>query len=131
MQVDLGLTELDAQSAAQAFDDGLASKLRDYLRNECILDIAGTNRVMELLKRIYINGVRMLQAQFYFSPAELRIDHPEQEPSQEIIEASQQMSQAIGKQISENLVNAQLAILYSAASHLAMQDEKVFKRPRH
>lgn len=131
MQVDLGLSELDAQTASQAFDSEVAAKLRSYLQNECVLDLAGTNRVMTLLKKIYINGVRLLHAKTSFTAAELLIESPGQQPSQEIIDSSRQITEYLGQAIADNLVSAQMALLYSAAAQLASHDEKIHPRPRN
>lgn len=131
MQVDLGLTELDAQSAAQAFDADLAGKLRDYLQNDCILDLDGTNRVMDLLKKIYINGIRVLHAQFFFEPSELGELSADGQPSQEVRETMRARTEQLGKTISDNLVSAQHVMLYSVAANLAANDERVHRRPKH
>lgn len=131
MLVDLGLSELDAQTASQAFDAEVAPKLRTYLQNDCILDLAGTNRVMTLLKKIYINGVRLLHAKTSFTQEELLIKSPEDEPSQEIIDSTRQITEYLGKTIADNLVRAQMALLYSVAAQLAAHDEKIHRRPRN
>lgn len=131
MHVELGLTELDAQSASQAFDDEIAAKLRAYLLNDCILDLEGTNRVMTLLKKIYVSGVRLLHARTSFTPDELRIESPDEKPSQEIMDSSRRIAETLGQTIATNLVSAQMAMLYSVAAHLAQHDEKIHRRPRN
>lgn len=131
MQVDLGLSEPDAQTASQSFDSEVAGKLRAYLQNDCILDLAGTNRVMALLKKIYINGVRLLHARTSFTAQELMIEDQGQQPSQEIIDSSRQITEYLGQTIADNLVSAQMALLYSTAAQLAIHDEKIHRRPRN
>lgn len=131
MQVDLGLSELNAQTASEAFDEDVAQKLRSYLQNECILDLAGTDRVMVMLKKIYINGIRLLILKTSFSPEESQIENPGDEPSQEIMASTRQVSEYLGKKIADNMVDAQMALLYSTAAQLAAHDERIHSRPRH
>jgi hypothetical protein len=130
MNVDLSLINLDAESASSNFDDEIAAKMRDHLRNECFLDLAGTNRVMVLLKKAYVEGVRLLHAKMTLLPEHLGVGTDAQ-PSAEIIEASRERATTLGKSISDALYNAQMAMLFSMANQLATHDEKIYKRSRH
>jgi hypothetical protein len=130
MQVELSLAGLEPQVAANAFEADIAPKLADYLRNDCILDTAGVNRVMPLLKQTYVNGIRVVNAliDIYHTSGMALIDG---QPSQEIIEATRANGEAVCSNIVNNLINAQTDLLISMAWTLAAQDERIFKRPRH
>lgn len=130
MQVELSLDILEPQVAANAFEAEIAPRLIEYLRNDCILDTAGVNRVMPLLKQTYINGIRVVSAliDIYPTPGMELIDG---QPSQEIIDATRANGEAVCTNIINNLIQAQTDLLTSMAWTLAAQDERVYKRPRH
>lgn len=130
MQVELSLDILEPQVAANAFEADIAPRLIEYLRNDCILDTAGVNRVMPLLKQTYIHGIRVVSAliDIYPTPGMELIDG---QPSQEIIDATRANGEAVCINIVNNLIQAQTDLLTSMALTLAAHDERVYKRPRH
>jgi hypothetical protein len=131
MQIAIETDEFEFQAACSSFDGKIAPILLGHLQNECILDRAGIERVMPLLKKSYLHGMRTLKIGFTFNDHERGPLSEQGEVSPLRIDELKTMSETIGRHISETVSEAQLEMLFSMARTLAAYDEKTFKRPRH
>ncbi|MHD0644367.1 hypothetical protein ACYPKM_01855 [Pseudomonas aeruginosa] len=99
------------------FEKELARKLRDHLRDVCILDAAGIERVMPNLLEIWVNGSREVELTVFVPDSEIGED------------GSNQAGQTLQDIANETLAEARLfafhtqeALMFAAAETLAKVD---------
>ncbi len=129
MHYDFSLIE-DNKSALYLFDHRVEPLLFTYLRDECILDSEGINRVMPVLKRSFVYGAQLLQ--LVAKVADEVIPPPDQNglttPEYDAVNIK---INELGKKVSDVITENQMSMMFGMAKSLAYQDERVYKRPRH
>ncbi|MBB4861550.1 hypothetical protein HNP46_000361 [Pseudomonas nitritireducens] len=121
MQITFSPYQLDPNARHKVFKDRMESKMEVLLRDECILDSDGINRVLPQLYSIWMNGHRGFSSSMQF-------------PNNGVPEAIEELkaSNTVIIDAASGIVMHVLETMLSAAAReLAALDERLHRRPRH
>lgn len=127
MLLDYTLVE-DEPYALALYINEVEPVLKTYLRDDCLLDSAGIERVMPLLRKAYRKGFRMISCGLSVvvseeESARIRAEGAPMAPPLEFEHISNVMAQLLG--------DVQMSMMYGLAHSMAVQDERIYPRPRN
>lgn len=120
------LQDIDPKVAASIFENRYRPLLIEHLRNVCILDDKGVNRVIALLHAGFSSGLKEIIANFDSNPNDARFSKLHDEQS-----IVRQEINVIAKGMGDAAMLLLESVLISMATQLARHDEIAYPRPRH
>lgn len=124
MQLSLSLVDVNPGLIADLFEEKISQQLINHLSGECALDKDGINRVMPLLKKVFMSCTKAVAY-------EANLDEMQAGKSIEDQQATKQMVNEFALLTARALDENRIATLYSLATVMAEQDEKLVRRTRH
>lgn len=125
MEASIKYQQVSVNDANDNFEKYHRFKLEDFLRNECILDPQGIERVVDEIRHLYIRTCYILDCQLLVQS----IPEPEyQEHHPAIMQYLQQHGGAVCNVFVRSIIEMRTHFLREAARQLAYLDEKSHKR---
>lgn len=124
MQLSLSLVDVNPGLIADVFEEKISQQLINHLYGECALDKDGVNRIMPLLKKVFMSSTKAVAY-------EANLDDLQAGKSPEDRQSTKEMVNEFALLTARALDESRIAILYSLATVMAEQDEKLVRRTRH
>ena len=124
MQLSLSLVDVNPGLIADVFDEKISQHLMNHLYGECALDKDGVNRIMPLLKKVFMSSTKAVAY-------EANLEDLQAGKSAEDRQSTKEMVNEFALLTARALDESRIAILYSLATVMAEQDEKLVRRTRH
>jgi len=124
MQLTLSLVDVNPGLIADVFEEKISQQLINHLYGECALDKDGVNRIMPLLKKVFMSSTKAVAYEANLEDLQAGKSDEDRQSTKEIVNEFALLT-------ARALDESRIAILYSLATVMAEQDEKLVRRTRH